>query len=208
MLNQGISNTNSFRPEPRAATPRPRARTPSASAPEATPAEAAHHPRPRLPHAPTPRGSLASSRAAHCGLSTPYRSGTRHGPPVRQRRPAVRASVEAAGPRPHLRGHAVVIAGRVPLFKAAFHPRTHHHCHSRRHDRCLSELPFFPSISSPDDTPNTSSSSHVSRSLCLWASRKPPSSVTPPTAAAAAGPRRAPTPATPPPQLRPPPDPR
>jgi hypothetical protein len=95
-----------------------------------------------------------------------------------------------------------------PLFKAAFPPRARRHCHSRRHDRHLSELPFFPSISSPADTPNTSSSSHVSRSLCLWESRKPPSLATPPAAAVAAGPRRAPTPAISPPQLRPPLGPR
>jgi hypothetical protein len=95
-----------------------------------------------------------------------------------------------------------------PLFKVVLHPRARHHCHSRRHDRRLSELPFFPSVSSPADTPNTSSSTHVSRSLCLWASRKPPSSTTPPAAAAAAGPRRAPTPAISPPQLRPPLGPR
>jgi hypothetical protein len=48
----------------------------------------------------------------------------------------------------------------------------------------------------------------MSRSLCLWARRKPPSPATPPTAAAAAGHRRAPTPATPLPQLRPPTDPK
>jgi hypothetical protein len=155
-----------------------------------------------------PRGSLVSSRAACRRLSAPYRPGPRHGPPVRRRRPAVRASVEAAGPWPHLRGHAVVIASRVPLFKAAFHPRARHHCHSRRHDRRLSELPFFPSVSSLADTPNTSSSLHVGRSLFLWASRKPPSPATLPTAAATAGPRRAPMLATLPPQLRPLPDPR
>jgi hypothetical protein len=95
-----------------------------------------------------------------------------------------------------------------PLFNAAFHPHAHRHCHSRRHDRRLSELPFFPSVLSPADTPNTSSSSHVSRSLCLWACRKPPSPATPPTAAAAAGPRCAPTPACSPPQHRSPPGPR
>jgi hypothetical protein len=95
-----------------------------------------------------------------------------------------------------------------PLFKAAFHPRARHYCHSHRHDRRLSDLPFFRSVSSPADTPNTSSSSHVSRSLCLWASRKPPSPTTPPAAAAAAGPRRAPTLAISLPKLRPPLGPR
>jgi hypothetical protein len=188
--------------------PRRDALAPSASALEATPAEATRRPRPRLPHAPTPLGSLESSRAARRRLSAPYQPGARHGPSVRWWPPAVRALVEAARPRPHLRGHAVVIASRVPLFKVTFHPRAHHHCQSPRHDCRLSELPFFPSVSSPADTPNTSSSSHVSRSLCLWESRKPPSPATPPTAAAAASPRRAPTPASPPPQLRPPPDPR
>jgi hypothetical protein len=169
------------------------------------PPEATRRPRPHLPHSPTPRGSLESSRAARSRLSAPYRLGVRDGLLVCLRRPAVRTPVEAAGPRPHLRGHAVVIAGRVPLFKATIHTRTRHHCHSRRHDRRLSELPFFPSVSSSANTPNTSSNSHVSRSLCLWASRKPPSPATPPTAATAAGPRRAPTPAISPPQLRPPP---
>jgi hypothetical protein len=90
-----------------------------------------------------------------------------HRPPVRRRCPAVRAPVEAAGPRPYLRGHAIVIAGRVRLFKAAFYPRAHHQCHSRCHDRRLSDLPFFLSISTLADTPNTSPSSHVSRSLFL-----------------------------------------
>jgi hypothetical protein len=201
VLKQGISNTISCRPVSRC-------RVPLASAPEATPAEATRHPRPRLPHAPTPLGSLESSWVVLRRLFMPYRPGARHGLPVRRRRPVIRAPVEAAGPRPHLRGHAVIIVGRVPLFKAVFHPRTHDHCHSRRLDHRLSELPFFSSVSSPADTPNTSSSLHVSHSLCLWASRNPLSPATPPTVAAATGPRRAPTTTTPPPQLRPPPDPR
>jgi hypothetical protein len=76
VLKQGISNTISCRPAPRAATPRPRARAPSASAPEATPGEVARRPRPCLPHAPTPLGSLESSRAARRHF--PRRTGRAH----------------------------------------------------------------------------------------------------------------------------------
>jgi hypothetical protein len=105
----------------------------------------------------------------------------------------------AAYSRSHHRHHR----SSPSLFKTAFHPRARHHYHSRRHDRCFSELPFFPSVSSPADTPNPSSSSHVSSSLCLWASRKPPSPATPPAAAAVTGPRRSPMAAISSPQLWP-----
>jgi hypothetical protein len=119
----------------------------------------------------------------------------------------------ARGSRPPCHGRIFVVTpssspAEPPLFKVVFPPRARCHCHSRSHDRRLSELPFFTSVFSSADTPNTSSSSQVSRSLCLWASRKPPSPATPLAAAAATGPRRAPTPTISPPQLRPPLGPR
>jgi hypothetical protein len=166
---------------------------------------APRRPRPRLPHAPHGPRLLG----VLLGRASPI---VRAVPAGRAPRTA---GLSAASHRTHAgRGRRTTAAysrsrrrhhrSSPPLFKAAFHPRARHHCHSRRHDRLLSELPFFPSVSSPADTSNTSSSSHVSRSLCLWASRKLPSPATPPAAAATAGPRRAPTSAISPPQLWPP----
>jgi hypothetical protein len=87
----------------------------------AAPLEATRQPKPRLPHAPVPRGSLESSHATCHRLSAPNRWGARHGPPICPRRPAVRASVQAAVPRPHIHGHAVVITGRaLPFLRPRF----------------------------------------------------------------------------------------
>jgi hypothetical protein len=45
----------------------------------------------------------------------PYWPGARHGPLVRQRHPSVRTPTEAGVPRPHIRGHTVVIPAEPPL---------------------------------------------------------------------------------------------
>jgi hypothetical protein len=154
------------------------------------------HPRPEAPW--SPPGSCVADCPRRTGRAhaTDHRSVCGVPPYARRSRPPYHNRIFAVMPSSS--------PANSPLFKVVFHPRTRHHCHSHRHDCRLSELPFFPSVSSPADTPNTSSSSHVRRSLCLWASRKPPSPATPPTAATAAGPRRALTPAIYPPQLRPP----
>jgi hypothetical protein len=200
------------------AAPRRRARPPAAWCPRIVP--------PRCPRqCCAARGHSSTEAAPSPRACAPRLLGVRTGPasPIVRTVPAGRtprtAGLSAASRRTRTgRGRRTRAAysrsrhrhhrSSPPLFKDAFHPRVCHHCHSHRHDRRLSDLPFFRSVSSPADTPNTSSSSHVSRSLCLWASRKPPSPTTPPAAAAAAGPRRAPTLAISLPKLRPPLGPR
>jgi hypothetical protein len=63
----------------------------------------------------TPRPLGVSPGATHV-VAALYRPGARHGPPVRRRRPAVRAPAEVVVPRWHLRRHRN-ITGEVLPFK-------------------------------------------------------------------------------------------
>jgi hypothetical protein len=187
-----------------------RARTRRASRrplrPRLTPPKAARRPRLTLLHVPCLE-AIGVLPAVRTPRTTPYWLSARRGLPVRRRRPAVRALVEA---RYHGRISAVTLPSPRPSRPYKWHAFSPPHADISappRHPRCCRRAapPCFPRPSNrpcPSPRPYRTFTCHLLSRMgsCRRRSRA--------AVAAAAGPRRAPTPANSPPQLRLSPGPR